>query len=573
MIVTSVAVSNGNFVYVDYSKIKPTTIKVERFNFGMENMVLAAVKPIGINMDCTVIYNDYKIPVSLKSTVTADLKNRNVSLQIAPFVIGGISTSGKINLVDFKDIKGSLNSVSNTRQMLEVLPPDIGAKVKDMGINMDVINDVNFTYINNEIAFNDILKLQNGEFTYQKNKFIEKLNAKINVTSDYDLTGTFNFFLAGSEVKIGAKGSRINSPADSVYKVDIHSPKFAVEYLLAMFPKKEIKKGEKTGSNKKVLASDSGKSGSSKKKARTKVTGLPGVTLTLSADSIFYKSVNIGKTSASIHYSGGKITSEISMACYEGKINSDIKMDVNAETYSVAAGTKNINVHQLIDDAVSVLPKKDPKKKDILDDIKDKIYGSMNLDSDYSGTTFDDPAHTIKGSGNFMIKNGKIAATDTGKDLAAKVGVAFLAKEIPFEIMGADFDMAKGVINIKNFRVLNGANGEKGDMRIRGAGYVTVDNGIDFKVETDISPQNAKQVEEYFARNLGVNNISYAYNKDGWLPFDFRIYNNLENKKYDYSQKRMMDNVSRNLTKKIREQGGQYLKNNGKDLLKNLFGQ
>jgi hypothetical protein len=574
IIVTSVAVSNGNFAYADYSKSKPVSIKIEKFNFGMENMILAVVKPIGVNMDCTVIYNNFKIPVSLKSSVTADLKNRNIIMKIAPFMIGGINTSGSISLVDFTDIKGSLNSVSNTRQMLEVLPPDLGAKVKDMNVSIDLINDVDFTYINNKIVFNDILKMENGGFTYQKNKFVDKLKAKISVTSSYELSGTFNFLLAGSEVKIGAKGSRINDPEGSVYKIDIHSPKFAAEYLMAMFPKKD----ESSGSNKTVKKSSAGKGNKTKKKEKAKVTGVPGIYLTLNADSIFYKSVNIGKTTASISYAGGKVHSDISMVCYEGKINSDITMDINKETYSITAGTKNINVHQLIDDAISVIPKKDPKKKDpkkkdILDDIKDKVYGRMDLDAGFSGYTFDDPAHTIKGDGSFIVKDGKIAATETGKDLSAKVGVAFLAKEMPFDVMGADFNMAKGVINIKNFRVLNGVNGEKGDMRIKGAGYVTVDRALDFKVETDVNPQEAKQVEEYFARNLGIRDISFAYNKDGWLPFDFRIYNNLENKKYDYSQKRMMDNVSRNLTKKVQDQGKQYLEKNGKELLKNLFGK
>lgn len=565
IIVTSVGVSNGNFVYADYSVSIPVSFKVEKFNFVMENMVLVAVRPIGINMDCTVTYNNFKIPVSLRSSVTADLKNRNITVQISPFVVGGINTSGKIRLIDFRDVKGSLSSVSNARQMLEVLPPDMASKAKDMKVNMDVTNDVNFSYINKGVSFNDVLKLANGEFTYRKNKFIDNLNAKIIVTSDYSLSGTFKFLLAGSEVNIGAKGSRINDPADSVYKVDIRSPKFAVEYLLAMFPKKESSKSGKTSLNK--TASRAGQAGESKAKNRvkTKVAGLPGIYLTLNADSIFYKSVNIGKTTASISYTGGKIRSDLSMVCYEGEINSGITMDINNETYSGTAGTRNVNIHQLIDDGISVLPKKDAKKKDIIDELKDKVYGRMDLSSSFSGSTFNDPAETIKGDGNFIIRDGKIAATDTGRDLAAKVGVAFLAKDIPFDVMGADLNMAKGVINVKNFRVLNGPNGEKGDMRIRGDGYVTVFNRLDFKVETDINPQDAKQVQEYFARNLGINDISYAYNKDGWLPFDFRIYNNLENKKYDYSQKRMMDNVSRNLAKKIG--------NRGKDILKNLFGK
>jgi uncharacterized protein involved in outer membrane biogenesis len=561
IIITSVGVSNGNFVYADYSKPKRMSLKVQNFNFDMENMILAAVKPIGINMNCTVIFNEYKIPASLKSTAKVDIQKKSAVLDIVSLIIGGIDTSGKVSIVDFKDAKGSLVSVSNVKKMLEVLPPDLSAKLKDVNASIDITNSVNFTYTDRKFAFNDVLKMDNGEFIYKNSKFVEKFSGEMNISSKYEMTGSVNFLLAGNEVKIKAEASDIDSPADSVYRVDIYSPKFAAEYLLAMFPKKEQKKIAKAAAAKKT------------KVKKKKLSGTPGVYLNLKADAILYKDVTIGKTIANIRFVNAKLYSDISMMCYEGSMSSNVVMDINEESYTLTADIKAVKVNKLIDDAVSVIPKKDPKKKNVLDDIKDKVYGSIDMKSSFRGSTFSEPALTISGEGSFNVKNGKIAATDTGRDLASKVGVTFLSNEIPFDTMSADFNMAKGRINIKDFKVLNGPNGENGAIKIRANGYTTVDRALDFKVETDINPKEAKQVEEYFARNLNIRDVSFAYDKSGWLPFDVSIYGTMTEKKYDYSQKRMMDNISRNLTKKAEETGKKFIEDKGKELIKNLFGK
>jgi hypothetical protein len=565
IIITSVGVKDGNFVYADYSKPKVMSLKVLDFNFNMDNMVLAAVKPIGLSLDCTVFYNDYKIPVSVKSSVSADILKKTAVVDIASFSIGGINTSGRINITDFKDAKGSLTSVSNVKKMLEVLPPDLAKQLKDVNASIDVINSVNFTYIGGKTAFNDVLKLENGELTYKDKKFVEKMTAKFNVTSKYELSGSVNLLLAGNEVKIKAEGANIDEPADSTYRVSIYSPKFAIEYLLAMFPKKEKKKDDKQAAKLKKAPAV--------KKEKKKITGTPGIYLDLKADSIFYKDITIGKTIMSERFVKGKLYSEFSMMCYQGSINADSVMDINTENYTLNVNVKNVQLNNLIDDAISVIPKKDPKKKNLLDDMKDKVYGSIDMPMNFSGSTFSEPALTIEGSGSFRVKNGKIAATDTGKGLSDKMGMTFLSNEIPFDTMDGKFTMAKGRINIKDFEVLNGPNGENGALKIRANGWTTVDRELDFKVETDINPKEAKQIEEYFARNMNIRDVGFAYNKDGWMPFDVRIYGTMADKKYDLSQKRMTDNIARNLAKKAEDAGKKYIEDKGKELIKNLFGK
>ncbi len=567
IIITSISIKNGNFIYVDYSKPKVMSLKIEKFNFDMEDVILSAVKPVAIKMDCNVWYNKYSIPVSLKSMLTADIMNKKAKLEINPFICGGIITTGKIDIINFKDISGSINSTTNVKKMLELLPQDLSKKIQELNVSIDINNDLNFSLINGLLTFNDSLKMENGTLSYKNKKVIENLKAKLVVTSKYDYKGNFNFLLAGNEVKITTEGTHINSPSDSIYNINIYSPKFAIEYLLALFPKKEKK------DDKKQPVKETKTTVTASKKKKTEIKNVPGVYLTLRADSIFYKEVTIGKTISNIRFVNGKLYAETAINAYHGKINNNLIVDVNKETYSITADVASVDVNKLIDDSISVLPKKDPNKKTLLDDIKNKVYGKFSMESKFSGNTFNDIGHTISGEGYFTTKDGRIAATDMGKDLSSKLGVKFLEQDIPFSVMYGDFKMAGGKINVKNFKIYNGPNGENGDIRIRGNGYITVDKEIDFKMETEISPGQAKLLDEYFARNLSIKDISYAYNKDGWLPFDVRIYNTLINKKYDFSQPRMVENIKRNLTRKVEEEGKKYLEEKGKELIKNLFGK
>jgi len=57
------------------------------------------------------------------------------------------------------------------------------------------------------------------------------------------------------------------------------------------------------------------------------------------------------------------------------------------------------------------------------------------------------------------------------------------------------------------------------------------------------------------------------------MPFDFRVYNTIAQKKYDYSQSRMMANIKRNLAKKLEEEGKKYMEKEGGKLIKQLFGK
>jgi hypothetical protein len=298
----------------------------------------------------------------------------------------------------------------------------------------------------------------------------------------------------------------------------------------------------------------------------------PGTYINISADSVTFKDVTAGRTVSNIRIIGGKINMDTTIAAYEGNISSKAYADINNENYTFELSTTGVKVNRFISDAASVLPKNDTSKNDIFDELKGKVYGSCDMNVSFSGGTFTDAPHTMLGKGTFIIKNGKIGAMEIGRSIAAKTGIKELGNDITFDIAAGEFTMSNGRVNLKNFRVLTGPDGNSGIVKIRSDGYVTVDNVLDIKTETDLSPVISKQVEQTISSNLGISNIGFAYDNNGWLPFDFRVYGTFAEKKYDYNQKRLMNNISVNLSKKFKEEGPKYFEDEGKKILNKIFG-
>jgi uncharacterized protein involved in outer membrane biogenesis len=564
IVITSIAVQKGRFVYVDYSKPQVMSVKIEDFNFNIEDIVLSAVKPISVNMDCTAYYNEYKIPVSLKAKVKADIARQSADIIIDPFIISGITTKGNIALVNLSEIKGNMESEASLKKMLELLPPELSKQMKDLNADMDITNSVNFSMSGNRVKFNDLLSLDKGNVTYKDKKAVEALKGSIRVDSDYSMSGNITMLLTGNDVRIKLKGTDIASTESGKINIDIYSPKFAVEYLMAMFPQKSAAIANTKASPEKVTTKKT-------KKLKRQEIKSPGVIITLKADSIFYKDVTAGKTSSSIKFSKGKLTADTLINAYNGSINFRMTADVNSENYSMEASISGVKLHDFIDNAIAVMPRKNAGDKNLLDDFKGKVSGDLQMEVKFSGDTFSRMDRTIAGKGGFSIKNGRIISVKMAQNLGQLLNISALNNDMPFDLIACDFNMASGTITTKNFRMYNGTDGRAGDIKVDGAGWVTVDNRLDFKLQMDFNPRVAGQIAAGVAGSASIHDASYAFDKDGWLPVDARVYNTVSEQKYDLAQPRIMENIKRNLSKKVTDQGKKFLEDKGKDLLKNLF--
>src|ERR1035437_22990 len=568
IMVTGITIKNGNFTYTDHSQPKVMSAKIENLNFSVDDVVLSALKPIGMSLDCIACYNDYKIPVSMKAAIKADIMKKEGDINIDSFVIGGINSTGTIKISDFSSVKGSVDSSANINKILEILPPETAKKIKDVNADILIKNRVDFTYSAGKFAFDNETTVDKGTMSYKDKKMVENFSGSIKVDSNYSMTGSLGMLLTGNEVKLKINGSSINRADIGKISVDVYSPKFAVEYMLAMFPQKSTPTAQVKAEARVLAPVKNRKNNPGKKEVKS-----PGIFITLKADSVFYKDVTFGKTFSSIRFVKGRLDSETSVNAYEGSMDLNLMADVNTEAYSCEATVSRANIHKFVDDCISVLPKKDPEKKTLFDDMKDKVYGSFEMTANFHGDTFNDMAHTIKGKGGFKVTNGRLSALKMGQDLADKIGIDFLCKDIPFDHMISDFDMADGKINVNKFRIYSGENADKGDLRANASGWTTVDRKLDFKVNMDFSPKTGRDIGNKLAQSLNIKDAGFAYNKDGWMPFDFRVYGDVAGKKYDYSQSRMLENVKRNIGKKALDEGSKYIQDKAKGFINGLFGK
>jgi hypothetical protein len=567
IIITGVEISNGSLVYVDYSKAKPLSVKVEKFNFKLDDLVTGVIKPVSMKINCIAIYEKLKIPVSMKSAISVDLIKKEANIKILSLNALGTETSGTINIKAPADIKGELISSADMEKLSKYLPAETAAMLKDTVLGIIINNNLTFSYSPGELKFKNAASIDNGIITYNKKNVVKGLNGKVEINDIYSTSGAMKMILAGNEVTIKIKGRDIADFENGRIDMEIYSPKFALEYLFCIFPGKK-EKNTVIASYKTEGSKNPGKS------SKKKEISAPGIFVKLKADSVFYKDVVFGRTISSIRFHKGKLDSETAINVYQGNINMNAGADLNNESYNCEAVISKVNVHDFINDAVSLLPGKaqDKEKQTLLDDMKNKVYGNLAAKLYFSGDTFKDMAQTITGRGDFKVTGGKLTALKMGKELAEKTGADFAAKDIPFDVLSSDFDMAKGRVNIKNFKLYNGKNGGEGSMRLTAAGWASIERHLDFSVNMDVSPEIAKQIQNRLASSLSMKDAAYAYNKDGWLPFDFRVYGTVIDKKYEINQSRMIDNIKRNLDKKLQKEGTKLLEEKAKGLIKSLFG-
>jgi len=563
VIVTQLAIKGGTVNYADLSREKPLKASIEKLYLNSENILLSALKPVAMKVSGDIIYSGIRLPFEIATDTAIDVMKGDVKIAIKKMSLAGTTTTGDISIIKWKDIDSRLNTDIDTALLIKQLPENYSQKLGGIKTNVVIKNSLNFSVKSKVMSFTDKIMPASGLISYNDRPVAEKLGGSVVINEKYGLKGDIKLNLAGSPVTVAISGSNINKLPLSSYNLSIRSPKFALEYLLGLMPVKKGSDAEMTAQQKTEKTK--------KAVAKLKNTVLPGLYINLNADSVTFREITFGKTIANIRLVSGKLYSEAAILAYSGNINSNITADIKKETYNATVIVKKVMMDNFVNDAIAVIPKKDAKKKSLLDEIKGKASGKLDLKAVMNGASFTDIAHTIKGIGNFSVNDGKLTSLDTARDLAKKTGLKFLNEDITFDIMAADYSMSKGRIDISNFRILTGPDGNDGNIKVKGSGYVTVDKALDLKFLTDLNPESSKEIESMLAKNFGIKDASYGYNKDGWMPFDFRLYGSLTDKKYDYSQPRLLENIKRNLTKKVQEQGTKYLQDEGGKLLKKLF--
>gem|GEM_PF-5938729 len=397
IIITGVFIKNGRIVYDDSSKEKSGEAVIDGIDLSVEDIVMGAVKPVSVKMDCTVSYGRNRLPLSFRSKIKADVAAMSAEIEIERLSAAGTLSTGKISVKNAGDISGNLETTADPAR------PNKGTT---------------------------------------------------------------------------------------------------------------------------------------------------------------------GRIMSSVKLAGKKLALRSSMRAYGGDSALDISVDLGKESYAMDVSVKNVNIHDLAEELSAFAPQNGTADRTILDEIREKVYGTLDLNAVFSGETFGDTAHTMKGGGYFGVTNGKLMALDDAKKIGAALQIDTLKNDIVFDILSAHFLASGGRISTNDLKMQSGPDGKSGDIKLSGAGYTTLDGPVDLKLQMDFNPRVAKNIGQAFLRLFGISDAGYACDSDGWIPVDARIYNTVNDQKYDLKQPRMMENIKRNLGKKLKESG---IEDAAKKLLKNIF--
>ncbi len=271
---------------------------------------------------------------------------------------------------------------------------------------------------------------------------------------------------------------------------------------------------------------------------------------------------------AGIKFSGGVLSCEAVINAYGGVVNFNLLADTVKKKYNAGMAVKNSDIHGFVGDLSVFIPEAGTNGKTLFDEIKQKVYGTLNMNCSFFGNTFSDVPHTIRGGGYCAVTDGKLSSLEMAKNLGTALGIDSLKNDLVFDILSGHFSMSGGKISTDDLKMQSGPDGKSGDIKLAGSGYTTVDSAVDFKAQMDFNPRVASKIGAGFLTLLNIKDASYAYNSDGWLPVDARVYNTIKAQKYDLKQPRMIENIKRNLGKKLREGG---LEDAAKKLLQGIF--
>ncbi len=204
---------------------------------------------------------------------------------------------------------------------------------------------------------------------------------------------------------------------------------------------------------------------------------------------------------------------------YNGTITGNVIADLNVSgiSYKVnGIAGKGFDATPASNDFIKSFLTKMPSYKDL----KDKVYGTLSFGLTLTGKGIETPdiMANAKGSGSFLLANGKISKIESLAAVGEKIGLQTLSKDIDLKEFKANFTIANKIATIKGL-TLN--NGDAGDVKIGFDGAANIESLAFIKGNTlslKLNPATTKLSADYDAFK----------DAQGWYSLDFEMTGSLK---------------------------------------------
>ncbi len=203
------------------------------------------------------------------------------------------------------------------------------------------------------------------------------------------------------------------------------------------------------------------------------------------------------------------------------------------------------------------------------------VSGTAAMDIAVAGRGFSLPDLTkaLEGPGHVEVKEGKIEGVNLMQEVATLLKMAGVsvdpAKTTAFSIMETDFVIKQGVVNVQKLFM------DSHDFQATGSGTVGFDQVLNLALNLNLSQTLSQKV-------AGSSPIAKLVLKDGRLRLPLLITGTVQAPSYGLDAKGLTGKVQEQVQEKVKEAVGGLLegtttpndlKQQGKDLLKDLFGK
>jgi uncharacterized protein involved in outer membrane biogenesis len=370
-------------------------------------------------------------------------------------------------------------------------------------------NNLDLTVSGLSLDFSKPISLaSSATIIYQGKPVPVSISALANINMAAEKARISNLKLAAAGETLLANISVAGFSKNQDVKFDLKSDKINIDKFLAIVSGKPTpkQKGPAKPSPKGALT-DSVNKMSASIPAGLKVVG------DISLKNIMYKEMELNALNLNLSLANKvlKITSKDTGA-YNGKLNANLSVNFTKPGLAYAAQEFNLSN---FDASPSTNAAVGSFLTNIADaaDLKDKIYGTLNLNAKIAGAGVEMPEMLKNAAGDilFELKDGKIKKMNSLAGIADKIGLSMLKKDMEIKIFKADSSIVNGILKVRSLHI---DNGDVGDVK------------IDFVGSLDLIKKN------YLAGNVITLSISPKVapkeldsfkDKSGWAILEFEL--------------------------------------------------
>jgi len=480
------------------------------------NQIALQVQAVGLN-----------IPVSLEGGI--GFKNADLAVN-EKLVVPGLDAALAVKLADAMKAKNLSTELKASLDLgtaaAKLVPPGQASKLSDVKASgqVGVTAKVNGPLSQMEkLMIAGQVQAKAVSVDFQKKSVLDDVNALVALAPDKIALTSLSGKLAGQPLKASFSAAGFDlrkpetlKPAALKAKVlwNVESPLLNLDALMALVPESKDKKA-KTGDQTAQTGTDTQPEAGSKAetgKPEPVASELMPAGLDLQGKAklggMKFGKVTFGKLDYDMTIKQRVFNNTVSLQGYKGVVGAQAKLDFTGKilAYDIKADVKTVDLEPLLNDVLETYAATKSKKPEIIQEIKDKIVGTLSGRLTMNGRGMKPAAAmaNLKGQGNFTLLNGRIRKFSFQPALAKLFGSDRFDQDIPFDHTLIDFTIADQMVNLTKFVLESGEKGQGGDIRMNAHGLITFKAEFkDFRLRPALSPRASSdlspQVRQYSA--------------------------------------------------------------------------